>query len=448
MRFHRSALVRIAATLCGAALAVPTASAADWSDLLREVRKADRASVDSAPPLSAEEATRIWDAFLTAIVKRAGRDAGHSEILREDLLTVLLEDRHGVIESAVSGDGARWLSQHFAAAWPRVEPVLDRVATELPPQQAQAYRDLLAKARLLDRARDLGLVGDAAVSSGALRKLAHRIIPADAGDPLAWSTEVDPELRAVFGFDADLPEPVVSPLLAPPPTAMLASPFALLARALEGAGDWLIPSAHAAGSPWDWHTLVTRLNDWVPNGKGEMREYLPMIREMLDGTAHTLGERRLSPEDFALYRDLVIATAWQESCWRQYVRKAGQVSTVVGPGPSIGLMQINTRVWRGLYDPRGVSTDIGYNGRTGAEILLRYMRNHALRAKEHLAPGGHSNLARATYAAYNGGPGHLRRYRKPGTSARLRAVDSEFWRKFQAVERGDESAFFSCAVRS
>jgi hypothetical protein len=192
---------------------------------------------------------------------------------------------------------------------------------------------------------------------------------------------------------------------------------------------------------------VTRLNDWVPNGKRELREYLPMVQQMLDSTAHTLAERRLPPDHFEVYRDLVVTTAWQESCWRQYRMQAGQVAPVVGPGPSFGLMQVNSRVWRGLYDPKGISADIGYNGRAGAEILYQYMRRHAIRAKEHLAPGGEDNLARATYAAYNGGPGHLQRYRKPTTSPRLRAVDTEFWQKFQAVEKDDESAFFSCAVK-
>jgi len=41
----------------------------------------------------------------------------------------------------------------------------------------------------------------------------------------------------------------------------------------------------------------------------------------------------------------------------------------------------------------------------------------------------------------------LRRYRKAETSPHLKAVDTEFWQKFQAVERDDESAFFSCAVK-
>jgi len=436
----------MAVALCAAVAAAPVASAADWSDLLREVRDVQRLS-EEARPLEADEATRIWDAFLTAVLKQAGRDAQADE-LRTELFSVLLDDRYAVIATAATnGDGVRWLGNHFQAAWPSIEPVLERVAAALPPEQAQAYREFVQGGRLWERARDHGLIGDQAVSSDALRKLARKLVPESAGDPIAWSADVDPELRAVFGFDAELPTPVPSPLLTAPPTAMLPGPLSLLARMVEGAGDWLVPSAHAAASGWDWHTLVTRLNDWIPNGKGEMREYLPMVLQMLDGTAHTLADKRLPPEHFAVYRDLVTATAWQESCWRQYVKKAGQVAPIVGPGPSFGLMQINTRAWRGLYDAKGISSDIGYNGRAGAEILYQYMRRHAIRGKEHLEPGGDTNLARATYAAYNGGPGHLRRYRKPTTSARLRAVDNEFWQKFQAVEKGNDSAFFSCAVK-
>lgn len=448
MTIQRTPFARLTVTLAGVALAAQTAGAADLSDLIREYRDARQTSVDAAPPLEAAEAARIWDAFLTTVVKNAGRDTA-AEPLRDDLLALLIGDRHEVVESALGPDGARWLSEHFEAAWPRVAPVLDRVAAELPPGQARAYREFLASGNLLEAARSHGLIGKDGAAPATLRALAQKIVPAESGDPLAWSAEVDPELRAIFGFDADLPAPLVSPLLPEAsPTAFLVSPLALVARMVESAGAWLVPTANAASSGWDWHTLVTRLNDWVPNGKGEMREYLPMVQEMLDGTAHTLAARRLPPEHFEVYRDLVVATAWQESCWRQYTKKkGGQVATVVGPGPSFGLMQVNSRVWRGLYDPKGVSTDIGYNGRAGAEILYQYMRKHAIRGKEHLIEGGETNLARATYAAYNGGPGHLRRYRKAGTSPRLRAVDNEFWQKFQAVESDDESAFFSCAVK-
>jgi soluble lytic murein transglycosylase-like protein len=450
-RFTCSLVALAAIGFAALAFGPAPSRAGDLSDLVRHLADADgdeASAVAAAPPISQDEAARIWDAFLTSIVKRAGTDAD-VEALRDELFSLLLGDRYEVVAAldTPTEDGARWLADHFQAAWPLIDPVLDRVATALPPEKAERYREFLTSGRLLDQARERGWLRSELGSPTTLRELARRIVPAGSADPLAWDDAVDPELRRIFGFEATLPAPVASPLLASTaPTAFLVGPLAILARA----GDWLVPAAHAAGSQtstgWDWHTLVTRLNAWVPSGKREFREYVPMLQEMLDGTAHTLAERRLPDEHFEVYRDLVIATAWQESCWRQYEKRAGQVQPLRGPGGT-GLMQVNVRVWRGLYDAKGIAADIGYNGRAGSEILYQYMRKHAIRGKEHMVPGGETNLARATYAAYNGGPGHLRRYRKPETSPRLRAVDQEFFQKYQAVENSDQSAFFSCAVK-
>jgi hypothetical protein len=106
------------------------------------------------------------------------------------------------------------------------------------------------------------------------------------------------------------------------------------------------------------------------------------------------------------------------------------------------MMQVNRRVWRGLYDLQGLSGDIEYNGYAGAEILMTYLTRYALRKNEHKQPGG--NLARATYSAYNGGPGHLTRYRREKQIPQLRKVDDAFWQKFQAVSSGQELAVKSC----
>jgi hypothetical protein len=74
-----------------------------------------------------------------------------------------------------------------------------------------------------------------------------------------------------------------------------------------------------------------------------------------------------------------------------------------------------------------------YNGRAGCEILLHYLRDYALAKKEHLQTGGSDNLARATYAVYNGGPGHLARYRTPDTKPYLKKIDALWWSKYTAV---------------
>ncbi|HYT53684.1 MAG TPA: hypothetical protein VEQ38_03140 [Verrucomicrobiae bacterium] len=70
-------------------------------------------------------------------------------------------------------------------------------------------------------------------------------------------------------------------------------------------------------------------------------------------------------------------------------------------------MQMNRSTWRNLYDLKRMGGDIEYNGNSGGEILEYYLSRRAIRKNEDKQQEG--NLARATCAAYNGGPGHLTR---------------------------------------
>jgi hypothetical protein len=450
----------IAALALGAVflLAAPGAGrASDWSTVLRHAVAQRTGTADTAPtatvaPLSRDEAARIWDAFLTAVIKRAGQDASRGT-LRDELLALLLDERHEIVSTLATATAAGpvWLTDEFGSTWKRLDPLLDRVATELPPEQAAAYRHFLATGRLTQAARAHGWLDAAGTSPASLRQLAYQILPDGTPDPLVYDEAVDPELRETFGFGPPIPMEATRSILGSMPRASFeVGPLGRLARIAAGAADWLVPAADAAtgASGWDRSELVDRLNDWIP-ARGDLGSYLAMLQQMLDTTSTTLARRRLEPEYFHVYRNLVLTTAWQESCWRQYVKKdSGEIEPVRGPGPSLGLMQINTRVWRGLYDPKGLAADIGYNGRAGAEILYHYLRKHALPSQENLAPGGDPNLARATWAAYNGGPAHMRRYRKHRVPSDVRARDHEFWEKYQAVDRDDVSAFKSCSVGS
>jgi hypothetical protein len=261
--------------------------------------------------------------------------------------------------------GSSWnASTRCSTASRRADARGGREVPALPAERSPDERR--TRARLARRQRR---------DAGQAAQFRQAILPKGGVDPLAYDTAVDPELRRVFGFDEPLAPIEKSPLLGASPTAARwLGPLALLARIAEGAGNWMVPTASAASSGADLEVLVKRLNSWVPGGQRELREYLPMVLEMLDGTAHKVAERKLPPEHFEIYRDLVATTAWQESCWRQYERRAGQLATVQGPGPSYGLMQVNARVLRGLFDPKGVSRDIGYNSNAGAEILYSYFR--------------------------------------------------------------------------
>ena len=170
----------------------------------------------------------------------------------------------------------------------------------------------------------------------------------------------------------------------------------------------------------------------------ELRDLLAQARQ------ETLAKTALDAQFKPLFGDLVFAAAWQESCWRQFVRRGGKLVTLRSPVGSVGIMQVNERVWRGAYDRRGLVGDMAYNARAGSEILLHYLRDYAIAKGEHRQPGGIANLARATYAVYNGGPGHLTRYRVRGTRRSLAAIDDTFREKLQAVQQGRELEVARC----
>lgn len=439
----------LAVALGAVAVVPPPASAADLSDLVKQAleEKRERARGE-APRPGREEVARNWDAFLTTVIKRAGRDAPEGP-LRDQLLGVLIDERHHVVAllTDVTVDGPELMRSMFESSWEQLSPLLQQVALALPPDTARRYGQFVEAGELMRAAERLGVARDLAGSPESLRKLARILLGDDADDPLRYDLAVDPELRRIFGFGEPLDPPTTSPLLAPPPEAKpdarldALSPLAALA-------DWLVPRAWASTPPpIDRPALVARLNTWIPGRKQELLEYVPMVHDMLRLTVDdALGSAVEDENEIAakVYPTLVIATAWQESCWRQFVQSEDGVQPLVSPAGSVGLMQINGKVWRGLYDPAGLEGDIGYNSRAGAEILWHYLRDFALPSGEHLGEGGADNLARATYAAYNGGPGHLTRYRKPKTSAHLRVIDREFWRKYELVRAGEHAPMFTC----
>jgi hypothetical protein len=109
-------------------------------------------------------------------------------------------------------------------------------------------------------------------------------------------------------------------------------------------------------------------------------------------------------------------------------------------------MQINVHVWRGVYDIDAVNSDISYNARAGNEILVHYLVDYALRKKENEVTDTPDSLARATYAVYNGGPRHLKRYRNPDTSDSLKKIDELFWQKYRAMKSEGTQAVKQCLV--
>jgi soluble lytic murein transglycosylase-like protein len=116
------------------------------------------------------------------------------------------------------------------------------------------------------------------------------------------------------------------------------------------------------------------------------------------------------------------------------VLRAGHLVALRSPAGAVGILQVSVRVWRGFYDARALERDLAYNARAGAEILVHYLVDYAIPANEPGKEDSLDALARATYAAYNGGPRALGRWRNAKTRADLRDIDRAFWRDYQAVK--------------
>jgi len=384
------------------------------------------------PTLSPEELQRWeaawqqWDAFLTFVTKLAARDATAEE-LRRTLFDVLVESRHELIEALAptKPGGPDPVRPLFIKAWRRLAPVLRRVSAGLPGEVTLRYLSFIAAADALRTIDELGPDLGLDISADGLRRLARIIAPTAAEDPVAYSLDVDPELRQLFGFGPPLPPPEDNPAV--------------------DLSAWFATPVWAAIEPDP--ALVSRLNRWVPTSD-EIDAYLPLVRDLLRTTSDaTLSTSKLDADFHQVYRWLVLATAWQESCWRQFVRQGNTVKPIESPVGSVGLMQVNQKVWRGFYDLQGLRKDISYNARAGSEIVVHYLNDYAVARKEHTKTGNIDNLARATYAVYNGGPGHLSRYRKPKVKPALRKIDDAFWSKYQAVKLGNELAVAQCFGR-
>ncbi len=146
------------------------------------------------------------------------------------------------------------------------------------------------------------------------------------------------------------------------------------------------------------------------------------------------GMNALETDNGRLYINLVLSTAWQESCWRQFVMVGDRIRLLESATGDIGLMQVNKHVWRGFYDIDRLKWDVLYNVGAGCEILAQMMQFAAMSQAKYDPVPISSHLARSTYAGYNGGPGACNRWRRREPPA-LKQIDEGFLRKIPRRRR-------------
>ncbi|MGD8980637.1 MAG: SPOR domain-containing protein [Desulfobacterales bacterium] len=365
-----------------------------------------------------EQRYRSWDAFLTFVIKEVAT-ATRSKELRDALLEILLDGRYQFKSILVKPRQSATdpVKQLFGRSWEKLMPVMREISVQSPEQNLLPFLSFITAADALNALDRLGPSIGLDISVDGLRRLA-RILNSDPSiDPLKYQDEIDPVIQQLFDFGM--------------------SGKIIQQKKSNGFNFQLIRPVYAAN-------LRNRLNHWVPID-AELKPYLFEIRNLLLEEADSRIRSSSIDHKYArIYQKLVLAAAWQESCWRQYIIKNRKVVPLISGTGDIGLLQINEKVWRGFYSPSKLRWDITYNARAGSEILFKFMVNYALKQKEHKYGGGLSNLARATYSAYNGGPSQVSRYRKKDVPAAHKKIDIAFWEKYQQVHQGQELNVAQC----
>lgn len=423
------------------------------AEVLAEVEQlADERGDEGKPGQDEQErftgSWEAWDSFLAYLLT----SLSYGPLSGEDqqiLLDILLETRSrftaGLADSAIGPDFVR---EQFVDSWKELEPVFRKRLDHERARSALGYLAFFTASDALVTLDRIGFAFGVEISRSGLLRLA-RLLADGRLAPLRYSGSVNVKLRESLGlgepleargpsFDAQqlyLPEP-------PGPDPEDAGQSKVRDR-LELPG-FLTASPAWADTARD-KSQVEEILKWVAT-KNNLASYLKNARELIDEAAAANLEKSSIPKNYhRLYRLIIPATAWQESCFRQFKKSRGKVAYLRSyNATSVGIMQINERVWRGIYNVKGLRWDIRYNALAGAEIADIYLRRYALRKMDKNKPLDDNTLARVVYAMYNGGPGQFRKFLKRDARGKYYLSDRLFHEKFLWVKEKRWDKINSC----
>ncbi len=368
---------------------------------------------------------QAWDSYVIAeILSLAGRDLTGDE--RDAVMAELLDMRYAFVDALQNGDLDKDIvRKQFIQSWSVLAPILRRHAW----QNGIGVFNYLALMNASDALKALDALGPTVgleISDQGLARLAALVSKDPRWADERFNEETSRKLRQILD-------------MAPPPEAKNETP--------DGSWlDWLVSPAMAAGPEIDWDAVKA----WTPPELGQdPGPYMKRLRAMMEKESSKVeAQSKLPGQHHGLLAMIIEATAWQESCWRQFIREGKDGLTYLKSynGTSVGLMQIHTDVWRGLYDPQKLRWSIAYNAWAGCEILELYMRRYALGRLEKGQTMSDDMLARIVYAMYNGGPREFWRFQKRYQAGKLYISDKLFWQKYSQIKAKDFDKIVDCLV--
>ncbi len=292
-----------------------------------------------------------------------------------------------------------------------------------PSQSRLGYLSFITAGDALMILDELGPAFGIEISRNGLIRLA-KILGGESVE-LEYSQEVNEALQKLFEVYPEEKQEGVQE--APVQEIKPDTSFNELLRTIE---DFFIASVYAAELP-----SFAEIKRWQPPAD-KPGEYLEQVKKVLDFAATSLVIRRHLPNHFnRIFATLIPAIAWQESCFKQFVIKDKKLTYLLSyNNSSVGLMQVNERVWRGIYDTQRLRWDIKYNASAGCEIADLYLQKYALKKYGKNILKQTDMLAQLVYAMYNGGPGQYDKFLKRSKGKKLYESDQLFAQKYNWVK--------------
>lgn len=378
-----------------------------------------------------------WDVFLVRLVSLIASEplTPEDQLLLAD---VLLDTRYAFAAALEEPDLEKdFVRTQFIRAWRNLAPLFRRQLYAKPSANTLGFLAFFTAADALLVLDQMGPTLGVEISQQGLLRLAGMLTGQET-QQLPYTSEVDPGLRKLLMLppaetqiqgeeeeeilEIDLPVEEEEP-----------DPFSKVT-------DFFFGPAYAVEMP-----QVAELLEWkVP--EDDIAGYVERVRAVLAEASATVLAKGEIPESLhPMFRTTIVAMAWQESCFRQFIEKGKKLTFLLSYNQtSVGVMQINERVWRGMYDRNKLRWDIRYNALAGCEIADLYLRRYALQGKA-LAPGARADLLPAiVYAMYNGGPGQHEKYLARQKSGKTFPTDQYFAEKLKWVEKRDWGQIKEC----
>lgn len=390
-----------------------------------------------------------WDSFLVHIITSLSNEP-ISDADRQIFLDTLLETRHrfvtGLLDGAVERDFVR---DQFISTWEKLSPVFRKLLGDDPSGALFGYLAFFTAADALSTLDKIGPAMGIEISRSGLIRLA-RLLTEDKSLTLEYPLGVNSELRKTLGLGAppEASEPVTNMEELEIGEEEInfneddVSRFKKLIMAFMGRPAWAKENKPAI--------TFKDIKPWVFSKKN-FKPYVERVKSLIEeASMGVLKESEIEERYHDLYRRIVLSTAWQESCFRQFrVRKRKVVYLLSYNRTSVGLMQINERVWRGMYDRHHLRWNIRYNTAAGCEILELYLRKYALdrikkmKIKKTLDD---DTFARIVYAMYNGGPGQFGKILERNKKGTFFSSDNLYFEKYSWVKNSQWENIRKCLI--